>query len=46
MNGEIFSGEQEFRRKAALYRRVASVPTQGGKTADRVLISLAECVFR
>ena len=46
MNGEIFSREQELRRKAALYRRVASAPTQGGTTADWVLIALAERLER
>jgi hypothetical protein len=31
----------ELRNKAALFRRVASVPTSGSTTADRVLIALA-----
>jgi len=32
----------ELRRKAALLRRAAKMPTQGGKSADRALVILAE----
>jgi hypothetical protein len=32
----------ELRRKAALCRRVAAVPTSGSTSADRVLTELAE----
>jgi len=37
---------QELRLKAALYRRVASIPTQGGRMADRALITLAKRLER
>ena len=33
---------QELRRKAALNRRVASIPTHGDRAVDRILVSLAE----
>jgi hypothetical protein len=36
------SDATELRRKAALLRRVASIPTSGGMHTDRVLIGLAE----
>lgn len=36
----------ELRRKAELYRRAASHPTQGGGAADRVLQELAERLER
>ena len=32
----------ELRRKAALYRRIARIPTSGGGPADRVLLHLAD----
>jgi hypothetical protein len=32
----------ELRRKAALYRRIARIPTSGGGSADRVLLQLAD----
>ena len=32
----------ELRRKAAMCRRLASIPTNGGSRADRRLITLAE----
>jgi hypothetical protein len=32
----------EFRRKSTLFRRIASIATSGGHSADRVLIHLAE----
>jgi hypothetical protein len=32
----------ERRRKAALFRRVANIPTSGGSLADRALLRLAE----
>jgi hypothetical protein len=38
----INQAAQELRQKSALYRRLASVPTTGGSTADRLLIKLAE----
>jgi len=33
---------RELRRKAALCRRVARIPTSGAGNADRILIGLAE----
>jgi hypothetical protein len=33
---------RELRRKAALCRRAASVPTSGSGNADRILVALAE----
>src|SRR5215469_7789461 len=33
---------RELRRKAALCRRVARIPTSGSGTADRILMTLAE----
>jgi len=33
---------RELRRKAALCRRAASVPTTGSTNADRILLELAE----
>jgi hypothetical protein len=33
---------KELRRKAALCRRAASVPTTGSTNADRILLELAE----
>ena len=33
---------KELRRKAALCRRAASVPTSGSTNADRILLDLAE----
>jgi hypothetical protein len=32
----------EHRRKAALFRRVANIPTSGGRLADRALLRLAD----
>jgi hypothetical protein len=32
----------ELRKKAALFRRIARVPTPGGSSADRVLLQLAD----
>ena len=32
----------ELRQKASLYRRMASVPTEGGHQEDRVLLAVAE----
>jgi hypothetical protein len=32
----------ERRRKAALFRRVANIPTSGGRLADRALLRLAD----
>jgi len=37
---------QEFRRKAALCRRAASIPTAGSGNADRILLGLAEQLER
>jgi hypothetical protein len=37
---------QELRRKAALCRRVASIPTSGSGNADRILLGLAEQLER
>jgi hypothetical protein len=33
---------QELRRKAALCRRAAGIPTSGSGNADRILLALAE----
>jgi hypothetical protein len=33
---------RELRRKAALCRRAASIPTSGSGNADRILVALAE----
>jgi hypothetical protein len=33
---------RELRRKAALCRRAASIPTSGSGNADRILLTLAE----
>src|SRR5215831_6772672 len=33
---------RELRRKAALCRRAASIPTSGSRNADRILLGLAE----
>jgi len=33
---------RELRRKAALCRRAASIPTSGSSNADRILVALAE----
>ena len=33
---------RELRKKAALCRRVASIPTSGSSNADRILMALAE----
>ena len=33
---------REMRRKAALCRRAAAIPTKGGKRTDRRLVALAE----
>ncbi len=40
------SDARELRRKAALYRRAASVKTEGGGLADRRLIELADTLER
>ena len=37
---------RELRRKAALCRRAASVPTSGSGNADRILLALAEQLER
>jgi hypothetical protein len=37
---------KELRRKAALCRRAASVPTTGSTNADRILLELAEQLER
>ena len=37
---------RELRRKAALCRRAASVPTSGSGNADRILMALAEQLER
>jgi hypothetical protein len=37
---------RELRRKAALYRRAASIPTSGSANADRILVGLAEQLER
>ena len=37
---------REFRRKAALCRRAASIPTSGSGNADRILLALAEQLER
>lgn len=37
---------REFRRKAALCRRAASIPTSGAGNADRILLALAEQLER
>jgi hypothetical protein len=36
----------ELRQKADLYRRMASVPTEGGHNEDRVLLSVADQLER
>jgi hypothetical protein len=36
----------QLRQKAALYRRAASVPTEGSHRTDRLLIELAEQLER
>jgi len=40
------AGAQELRRKAALARQAASVPTSGSGRVDRVLVLLAEQLER
>jgi hypothetical protein len=37
---------RELRRKAALCRRAASIPTSGSGNADRILVTLAEQLER
>jgi hypothetical protein len=37
---------RELRRKAALCRRAASIPTSGSSNADRILVALAEQLER
>jgi hypothetical protein len=37
---------REFRRKAELCRRAASIPTSGSGNADRILLALAEQLER
>jgi hypothetical protein len=37
---------REFRSKAALCRRAASIPTSGSGNADRILLALAEQLER
>jgi hypothetical protein len=37
---------QELRRRAALCRRAANVPTSGSSNADRILLELAEQLER
>jgi hypothetical protein len=37
---------RELRRKAALCRRAASIPTSGSGNADRILVGLAEQLER
>jgi hypothetical protein len=32
----------ELREKASLYRRLASIPTDGGRDEDRLLLTVAE----
>jgi hypothetical protein len=36
----------QLREKAALYRRAASIPTEGSHDTDRLLIKLAEDLER
>ena len=36
------SDAAELRKKAALFRRIASIPTSGGSPAERVLLLLAD----
>ena len=36
----------ELRQKASLYRRMASVPTEGGRREDRVLLVMADRLER
>jgi hypothetical protein len=36
----------ELRRKAELYRRLASIPTTGGHDEDRVLLAVADDLER
>jgi len=38
----MMASAKELRRKAALCRRAASVPTTGSTNADRILLELAE----
>jgi hypothetical protein len=38
--------EHDLRRKADLFRRTADHPTQGGRTADYLLLRLAERLDR
>jgi hypothetical protein len=37
---------RELRKKAALCRRAASIPTSGSSNADRILVALAEQLER
>ena len=37
---------RELRRKAALCRRAAAVPTSGAQSVDRILVALAERLER
>jgi hypothetical protein len=37
---------RELRKKAALCRRAASIPTSGSSNADRILVALAERLER
>jgi hypothetical protein len=36
----------ELREKASLYRRLASIPTEGGHDEDRLLLAVAEQLER
>jgi hypothetical protein len=38
---QVMTSAQKLRQKAALCRRAAAIPTEGGTTADRVLMKLA-----
>jgi hypothetical protein len=35
-----------LRRQASLYRRIASIPTEGGRREDRVLLVIADNLER
>jgi hypothetical protein len=42
----LFMKARELRRKAALCRRAANIPTSGSGSADRILMVLAEQLER
>jgi hypothetical protein len=46
MGTRMVTQVRELRRRAALYRRVAGIPTSGSANTDRILIVLAERLER